>query len=652
MKEYKILEEKINEEKQITTMELKKIGFSEYDIKQFLEAGILKRVKRGLYEYTVEPSKEDKNLEEIKVPEENGVDNHFLAVQCINRGINKIIKRVPEESVELFNQALALDNTNFNARTGLIGAYVFQEDYQTAFFELKKAYEDITDDNFLTNVYYYTLLLSEFIDIDDNFIEEVRKHLIEAKDNLKKPNSNIKKLFASLENKNYEEALKYANYTIHADKQNKKYHLAIQIYRYLIVGVLKKKDVNNVLTMTHPSNKSTTSEDCEPRVIIPTEAKETIKVNLLVEAINNNDYQKALSLLESEQIEKPVEVIKSLLTKLAMIQSLINSKTPLKVVDASPVTLIAEDKIEASLPSEEEQPLDSNTLSPKLEQSIPMVSELQPGETLEKKDLNEKVVPTKLLASVAGLDESNKQEFNSEPTKEELISLAYEAYKIAFSNNDFAEALKNLRRYDYLLSNNAQKRNLNYLYIRIEKNKNDYESNRARYFKKKELSKKIIQLKKERNLEAALEAIAEYKALGGERIDSILLIEAEIYLSLNNYNEIARVLKTLSCCEEPTYFILKSKLDYKNRNYKDAILACQAFNERCPNTLASNYQLMGECYTRIFKSGKAIKAYRKAEEVSRLCDGGNLDLSSKIQGQEYNAEIQKEERIARQLAKK
>ena len=61
---------------------------------------------------------------------------------------------------------------------------------------------------------------------------------------------------------------------------------------------------------------------------------------------------------------------------------------------------------------------------------------------------------------------------------------------------------------------------------------------------------------------------------------------------------------------------------------------------------------MGDCYTKLGKPGKAIKAYRKAEEVAAQYGGKPLDLSSKISRQEMFSEFKKEERTARSLGKK
>jgi hypothetical protein len=353
----------------------------------------------------------------------------------------------------------------------------------------------------------------------------------------------------------------------------------------------------------------------EEVVIVPeTKVEDTIKTNLLLEAISNNDYELALSLLEQEQIDNPYEVIKTLLSKLAMIKSLITTNTPIKVVEVEPVHIVEEKHLEESLDTSSE----------------PVV---QPT-----------IVETNIVEQPV-IEETT-------PTNEELIDIAYKAYKNAYHSEQFDEALKNLRRYEYLNNTNGTRRNINYHYVRIEQSKKDFEKNPETYIKKKALSRVIFDLKRERRYDAALAAIAEFKSLGGIKNELVLLVEAEIYYALGDYGKTSVTLNGIRTSEEPSYFILASKLAFKNYKFQDALSYCQSYNERRPNQSPSNYQLMGDCYTKLGKNGKAIKFYRKAEEVAAQYGGKPLDLTSKINRQEMFAEFKKEERHERSLGKK
>ena len=636
MKDYKKLEERINKDKEITIGDITELGYSRYDVNLFIEAGILSRAKRGLYTYLPELTKVEEiqsvtpTIQEQPVKEETTIieqkedTNIQEAYRYVNEGIKKITKRENKEAIELFDKALELDNNNSHARIGLIGAFVFLNDYENAYTELINFYNNRKDNSLLHNIYYYLLILKEHINVDERLLEDIKIEIEENKNSIKKTSLNFKRLYNALNENDYLNALKYINYSISLDKQHKNYHITNHIYKSLIMSTLKLKGIDPFFNInqeqsvieTQPQEVAPVTEEPTPVVeeeiiIVPeTKIEDTIKTNLLLEAINNNNYELALSLLEQEQIDNPYEVIKTLLSKLSLIKSLITSSEPIKVVEVTPVHIVEEQHIEESLAttieeSVEEQPIVED----------PIIEE-----------------PT--------------------PTQEELINITYKAYKDAYHSEQFDVATKNLRRYEYLNNTNGTRRNINYHYIRIEQSKKDFELNPERYLKKKALSKVIFNLKRERKFDEALTAIAEFKSLGGIKNELVILVEAEIYYALGDYNKTSVILNGIRTSEEPSYFILASKLAYKNYKFQDALLFCQSYNERRPNQSPSNYQLMGDCYTKLGKNGKAIKFYRKAEEVAAQYGGKPLNLSGKINRQEMFAEFKKEERDARSLGKK
>jgi predicted Zn-dependent protease len=636
MKDYKKLEERINKDKEITIGDITELGYSRYDINLFIEAGILSRAKRGLYTYLPELTKVEEiqsvtqTIQEQPVKEETTIieqkedTNIQEAYRYVNEGIKKITKRENKEAIELFDKALELDNNNSHARIGLIGAFVFLNDYENAYTELINFYNNRKDNSLLHNIYYYLLILKEHINVDERLLEDIKIEIEENKNSIKKTSLNFKRLYNALNENDYLNALKYINYSISLDKQHKNYHITNHIYKSLIMSTLKLKGIDPFFNInqeqsvieTQPQEVAPVTEESTPVVeeeiiIVPeTKIEDTIKTNLLLEAINNNNYELALSLLEQEQIDNPYEVIKTLLSKLSLIKSLITSSEPIKVVEVTPVHIVEEQHIEESL-------------EPTIEESV----EEQP--IVEEPIIEE---PT--------------------PTQEELINITYKAYKDAYHSEQFDVATKNLRRYEYLNNTNGTRRNINYHYIRIEQSKKDFELNPERYLKKKTLSKLIFDLKRERRFDEALSAIAEFKSLGGIKNELVILVEAEIYYALGDYNKTSVILNGIRTSEEPSYFILASKLAYKNYKFQDALLFCQSYNERRPNQSPSNYQLMGDCYTKLGKNGKAIKFYRKAEEVAAQYGGKPLNLSGKINRQEMFAEFKKEERDARSLGKK
>lgn len=635
MKDYKKLEERINGQKEITIGDITDLGYSRYDINLFIEAGILSRAKRGLYNYLPELTKLEETQpeipKEIPVVESQQVDPEQL-FQYVNQGIYNLIKRQNESAIELFEKALELKPNHDRALIGLVGAYVFLNDYTKAYEYLVKFYNSRTDNSLLYNVYYYLFILKQHISIDEQLLQSIKEEIENNKDTVKKLNPNFKRLHKALEEDNYLDALKFANFSISIDKKDRKYHITNHIYKALIMSTLRLKGIDpyaNIIAQKEAKSIDTSSNllvteeapvveetKVEEVVIVPeTKVEDTIKTNLLLEAISNNDYELALSLLEQEQIDNPYEVIKTLLSKLAMIKSLITTNTPIKVVEVEPVHVVEEKHLEESL-----------------DPSSTIVEE--PTITVDTNIVEQPVIEEKI------------------PTKEELIDIAYKAYKDAYHSEQFDEASKNLRRYEYLNNSNGTRRNINYHYVRIEQSKKDFEKNPETYVKKKALSRVIFDLKRERRYDAALAAIAEFKSLGGIKNELVVLVEAEIYYALGDYGKTSVILNGIRTSEEPSFFILSSKLAFRNYRFQDALSFCQAYNERRPNQSPSNYQLIGDCYTKLGKNGKAIKAYRKAEEVAAQYGGKPLDLSSKISRQEMFSEFKKEERAERSLGKK
>ena len=635
MKDYKKLEERINKDKEITIASITELGYSRYDINQFIEAGILRRSKRGLYLYLPE-IKQTESLVEPPISENEEVTPVEETVEVaenqepffyVNEGIKKVIKREHIEAINLFNKALELDSTNSHARVGLTGAYVFLNDYENAYTTLINFYNNRQDNALLYNIYYYLLLLKEHIEIDERLLDDIRQEIEENKTSIKKLNPNFKRLHTAINNQDYLEALKFANFSISIDKKDKKYHITNHIYKALIMSILKLKGIDpytNIIKAKEEREEIPISqpepvevvEEQEVVVIPSTKVEDTIKTNLLLEAINSNNYDLALTLLEQEQIDNPLEVIKTLLTKLSTIKSLVTSSEPIKVISTERVRVVEEQSLLEEVPKVEA----------KKEQII--VSE--PVVTTTTNEVIEEV----------------------KPTPQELANLAYKAYKDAYHSEQFDEALRNLRRYEFLNNSNGNQRNVNYHRIRIEKSRQDFEQNPERYIQKKALSRVIFDLKREKKYEAALAAIEEFKSLGGVKNELVILVEAEIYFALNELGKTSVILNGIRTSEEPTFFILSSKLAFRNYKFQDALLYCQAFNERRPNQSPANYGLMGDCYTKLGKSGKAIKAYRKAEEIAASYGNTQLDFSSKINKQEMIAEFKKEERDARSLGKK
>ena len=630
MKDYKKLLDKITKEKEITISDITDLGYTRYDINQFIDAGILSRLKRGVYLYLPEINVEKTvSQEEVRPQVDSSNNSRFY----LREGVKKIVKRENKEAIELFEKALEIEPTNQPAKLYLAGAYIFLGEYEKAYEILIDFYNTRQDNSLIHNIYHYLVLLKEHTPIDENKLKEIKGIIDNNPSDSKKQNVNYRKLHSALNNEDYLEALKYINYSISIDKKSRKYHITNHIYKALITSIIRLKGLNpfpNVEVISK-DNVRVTSEDSpleEETVIVPsTNVEDTIKQNILLEAINSNNYDLALTLLEKENIDNPYEVIRTLLTKLKLIRSLLTSTEPLKVIKEEPVRVVTEESLS-----------EDQTIIPKENSQVePLPEETSP------------ILEVDVVNSSQVVEESIEEQPS---TNEELIEIAYKAYKTAYNSEQFTEAKTNLRRYEYLCNLNGKHRNIKFHYLRIEKSAKDYEEDPERYLKKKELIKEIFSHKDAKRYEEALSTIAEYKSLGGIVNDQVLLLEVQIYMALGNNEKASIILDNLSNSEEPTFFALSSKLAFKHRNFEQALSYCQSFNERRPNNSPSNYQLMGECYSRLNKPGKAVKAYRKAEEVAASYGNNPLDLTSKINSQEVKAEFQREMRKSLEFTRK
>jgi tetratricopeptide (TPR) repeat protein len=124
-----------------------------------------------------------------------------------------------------------------------------------------------------------------------------------------------------------------------------------------------------------------------------------------------------------------------------------------------------------------------------------------------------------------------------------------------------------------------------------------------------------------------------------------LFIFAGIFNCFGARCERVFILSNIKDNEEPAYFAARARILYEQRNYEECIKMCISYNERRPATTASNYIMLANCYKRLQKPSKALKALRKAEEIN-ASKNYIKDLSSDIASLEMQAEAQKERRLS------
>lgn len=608
MKDYTVLKEKLTKEGQITTKDIIALGFSQYDIKLFVDNEILTKVSRGLYYYRpslVEEPKQEEKVEEQIIESEPTINREGIS-KSLNAATTLMVKRETDQAISAFEEILNTDPCNQYARFAIFACYMFKREFETAYNKLIELYNNRTNNELLLNVYNYMLLLKELVPVDERILNDIANIITTEGSNIKRPKTGtyLYKLSKAIREEDWEKALKYSSINVSIDKNQKKYRLTNQCYKYLVVAVVQSKN----LVFERPQEEAAPKVEFEEEqtIIVPTtNVEQTIKQNILLEAINNNDYQTALSILEQEKIENPELIIKALLTKLHSIQSLISMTTPIRVTKTEEVRLVDENQL------------------------------VLPGFNEEKEEKKLPVTPAVETSSVVP----------KQSNPEQLIDTTYKAYKEFLSIQNFSEARRNLQRYEYLNNQQGTHRNIKYHYNRISMLEQEYLSNPDRYFQKQDLQEKIFQAKRRKEYEEALSLIAEYKRLGGLIHPSIQITEVEIYLMLNDFYQAEQILSSIKDNEEPAYFACKARIYYEQRKFEECVTMCIAYNDRRPSTSAANYIMLSNCYKRLQKPGKAIKALRKADEINKS-KNYNKDLSSDIAALEFQAESQREQRLS------
>lgn len=312
-------------------------------------------------------------------------------------------------------------------------------------------------------------------------------------------------------------------------------------------------------------------------------------------SINDNDYETALKLISSTSNIDYLPIVKSLLEKLSQIQSLLTTKEPIKVTATEPVYTVTE------------------------------IAVTQPE---EEKSNNQELETSK----------------NIEPSTSEN---AYQEYKNNLANGEFAIAKRKLEQYEYLNNKEGNHRNIDYHYQRIVDLEQEFITDQESYFTKQELLKEILSIYTD-DVNQALNLIYQYQKLPGFKNPYIYLIEAEIYYKQDEVSKSITILKQLSSCNEPKYYMLLAKINFANKNYHEALDNCLAYNERRPNRSPFIYKLMGECYYRLYKPSKALKAYQKAQFIASQYDK-TLNLSSQIAAATRSADYQRELRMSKNI---
>ena len=233
MKDYTVLKEKLTKEGLITTKDIIALGFSQYDIKLFVDNEILTKVSRGLYYYRpslVEEPKQEEKVEEQIIESEPTINREEIS-KSLNAATTLMVKRETDQAISAFEKILNIDPSNQYARFAIFACYMFKREFETAYNKLIELYNNRTNNELLLNVYNYMLLLKELVPVDERILNDIANIITTEGSNIKRPKTGtyLYKLSKAIREEDWEKALKYSSINVSIDKNQKKYRLQTNV---------------------------------------------------------------------------------------------------------------------------------------------------------------------------------------------------------------------------------------------------------------------------------------------------------------------------------------------------------------------------------------------------------------------------------------
>lgn len=579
MKDFLKIQNIIEKEGEVKTKELKELGYSTYDIKQFMESNLLTRVSRGVYTLSKEKIHgEIKNQDELTIKE------------IAREGTYNLSKGFYYEAEKSFVKILEVDSNHSYANKALAMISASKSEFEKTYELLMRSYENVENEYYKANYYILLLMLSKVIDIPSEIIDEIRENAYAI---LSPQESHyykyFKKIIYNLKNDELEKAHTVIYYLLRNDRLKRKYNFDNNFMYLLLKKVLEK--INSLKGSIEPTNQNIQSNNEDTIIIPPIDEAQIMNNTIILNYINLGDYEGARNFLKENSVSNQDEIIDSLLSKLILNAPSIFPPTPQKVTTSEPVILIDEVSIEQ--------------------------------EVVDK-------ITKKSISAAQKVESSEKATTNlREKTIDETITKHYEDYKRYYELCQFEEAKRSLIRYEMCFKQSGRCRNINYHYQRLERDKNDYEQNPERYKEYLELKEQLTILMSNQRFEEAI-IIAEKMIKCNLHNCFAEITLAKIYNELGQPERAYELLYPLiNICEEPNFYTQLSNAAFNLGNYKEALEYCIKYNERRPHSRAANYLLMAKCYNRLRKYSKELKALMIADEINKN-NGNNIDLSSAI----------------------
>ena len=162
MKDFGNIKQLLEEKGEIKTKDIKDLGYSQYDINQFMASNLLERKERGVYTFprekeTAIPSHQNDNIKNI----------------C-GEGTYNLVKKYYYEASKKFQEILKIDSNHSYANKAMALISTAKDDLESAYNYLLISLNNNKNENYIANYYLYMLILSKVIEIPSSLIAELK----------------------------------------------------------------------------------------------------------------------------------------------------------------------------------------------------------------------------------------------------------------------------------------------------------------------------------------------------------------------------------------------------------------------------------------------------------------------------------------------
>lgn len=685
MKDFHKLQEYLKKNKEIKTKDAIALGYSNYDLKTFLESSLLEKKGRGVYtlnasqpeevpSITLEPKQApleapsiptDHEPEEVpSVPAKpQSCGKTYAEIKQMNyEAIGHIFSKDYDTALSQFKTLSSLIPQNGYYNMGISYVYFLKEDYQSALDNLLLCIDKQGEHQSSLVPYLILRILSKYVDVEPEVITRVA-----AKVNLSLVSRNFKyKIYRNIEKDNYPAAQKALYFYIKAESAEHKYLLGNRYLYEILEDIMDKlglehlSEINSskepvaapVETQAEPIANPLADHPVEPVVenvvVVPEiNPKQILTTSILLEALDSGDYDTALRQVEEYEITDSKALI------IALINKLKESKErganylsgPTKVVSEEPAVVINAQSEDLTIHHMGEEVVKEAPVAPEapVDRIVPAASE-ETIVTQASQAPEEQIVPEAPKSTTAPQPSIASAPIEATRTPEPAIQTPedlYNMYSDAMECCDFDTAKRALFKYDTMLKQSSNYQNLAYLFDRINRAKIEYAQNPTKYKAKIATLNKVYSLMIRRHYDEALEVISSLPAC-----EEKYLLSAELNQLLGNNDLASRNIRMLpNDCHEPDYYRVLAELSFTSFAFQECLNYCVKYNECLPKENARIYILMADCYEKLKKPAKAAKVLRIADEINRA-NGSNKNLSGRISYNEQAADKNRAKRLA------